>query len=73
LLKAKSNEQKGTTVALPLKASAEAIASNLLVGVTEETTLSQTDGGYVNYILSDGSHGPRCHRHCASSPQHHRH
>lgn len=45
------------TYEVPVKTSASVYA-NLLVGVTEETTLTQTDGGYVNYILSDGSHGP---------------
>ncbi len=44
------------TYEVPVKTSAS-IYANLLVGVTEETTLSQTDGGYVNYILSNGSHG----------------
>ena len=33
------------------------IYANLLVGVTTATTLSQTEGGYTNYILSNGSHG----------------
>ena len=41
---------------VPVKTSAS-VYGNLLVGVTEETTLSQTDGGYVNYILGNGSHG----------------
>ena len=55
LLKAKSNEQKGTTVALPLKASAEAIASNMLVGVlSSETVVPRTDGDYTNFILANG-------------------
>ena len=44
------------TYEVPVKTSASVYA-NLLVGVTEETTLSQTDGGYVNYILGNGSHG----------------
>ena len=58
LLKAKSNEQKGTTVALPLKASAEAIASNMLVGVlSSETVVPRTDGDYTNFILANGTYG----------------
>ena len=31
--------------------------SNLLKGVTTDTTLSQTDGSYSNFILSDGYYG----------------
>lgn len=31
--------------------------SNLLKGITTDTTLSQTDGRYSNFILSDGYHG----------------
>ncbi len=45
------------TYEIPVKTSAS-VYGNLLVGVTEETTLSQTAGGYVNYILANGSHGP---------------
>lgn len=44
------------TYEVPVKTSASVYA-NLLVGVTEETTLSQTASGYVNYILANGSHG----------------
>lgn len=44
------------TYEVPVKTSASVYA-NLLVGVTEETTLAQTAGGYVNYILVNGSHG----------------
>ena len=58
LLKAKEDSQKGTTVALPLKASAEAIASNLLVGVlSSETVVPQTYGDYTNFILANGKYG----------------
>ena len=31
--------------------------SNLLVGVTTATTVSPTEGGYTNFILSNGSYG----------------
>lgn len=37
--------------------TSSSIYANLLVGVTTATTLSQTEGGYTNYILSNGSHG----------------
>ena len=58
LLKAKEDSQKGTTVALPLKASAEAIASNLLVGVlSDATVVPQTDGSKTNFILANGKYG----------------
>ena len=58
LLKTKEDSQKGKTVALPLKASAEAIASNLLVGVTDgATVVPQTDGDYTNFILAKGKYG----------------
>jgi len=57
LLKAKDG-QKGTTVALPLKASAEAIASNMLVGVlSDATVVPQTDGSKTNFILANGKYG----------------
>ena len=39
---------------IPSKASAS-IYANLLVGVTSATALSQTDGGYTNYILGKKS------------------
>jgi hypothetical protein len=39
---------------IPSKASAS-IYANLLVGVTTATSLSQTDGGYTNYILGKKS------------------
>lgn len=45
------------TYEVPVKTSAS-VYGNLLVGVTEETTLSQTAGGFVNYVLANGSHGP---------------
>lgn len=44
------------TYEIPVRNSV-CVYANLLVGVTEETTLAQTDGGYVNYILGNGSHG----------------
>lgn len=44
------------TYEVPYGTSAS-IYANLLVGVTTATTLSQTEGGYTNYILSNGSHG----------------
>jgi len=34
-----------------------AVYSNFLRGVTEETSLAQTDGSYTNYVLSNGSDG----------------
>lgn len=50
---------KGTagSYEIPEKASSSVFA-NLLVGVTTETALSQTDGGYTNYILGNGTNGP---------------
>ncbi len=58
LLKAKEDSQKGKTVALPLKASAEAIASNLLVAVLSSATIvHQTEGSYTNFILANGKYG----------------
>ena len=49
---------KGTagSYEIPEKASSSVYA-NLLMGVTSATTISQTDGGYTNYILANGSHG----------------
>jgi len=44
------------TYEVPYGTSAS-IYANLLVGVTTATTLSQTEGDYTNYILSNGSHG----------------
>ena len=41
---------------VPVKTS-YSIYANLLQGVTESTTLQQTDGGYRNYILANGTHG----------------
>ena len=58
LLKAKDDEQKGKTIALPLQESAEAVGTNLLVGVTDgATVVHQTDGSKTNFILANGTYG----------------
>ena len=44
------------TYDIPVKPSAS-VYGNLLVGVTEDTQLTQTADGYTNYILGNGDHG----------------
>ena len=58
LLKAKNDEQKNTTIALPLQENAAAVGTNLLVGVlSSETVVPQTDGPNTNFILANGKYG----------------
>ena len=58
LLKAQNDEQKNTTIALPLKENAAAVGTNLLVGVlSSETVVPQTDGPNTNFILANGKYG----------------
>lgn len=58
LLKAKNDEQKGKTIALPLQESAEAVGTNLLVGVLSGATIvPKTYGSYTNFILANGKYG----------------
>ena len=58
LLKAKDDGQKNTTIALPLQESAEAVGTNLLVGVLSGATIvPKTYGSYTNFILANGKYG----------------
>lgn len=58
LLKAKNDEQKGKTIALPLQESAGAVGTNLLVGVLSGATIvPKTYGSYTNFILANGKYG----------------
>ena len=49
--------EAGKTFTVPTTGSATAIGSNLLVGLIEETDVSQTTADGIAFILAHGSHG----------------